>query len=179
EDPELFTRYLTLFGCEKTRSKQLDTICADYAAWMKTYDRSNTLPLFDRFTRIGYQQFLRSKYGIVQRLSDAWGEGRFTSFDHVNMDVESNYPYHLSQWLPPVDQKRYADYADFLTHLSATMKCPITAQYLWVKYLESTVSDFKALQQKAGLTAESVYQIPLSAGASPNPVLAPLVSDFF
>ncbi|MBI4023600.1 MAG: carbohydrate ABC transporter permease [Verrucomicrobia bacterium] len=178
EDSGLFIHHLRLVGCEKTRMQQLKAIAADYAEWVKSHDVSNTLPLFDRFTRIQYQDFLRKKYENVARLNEAWGEGRFTSFDYVNMDVESKYPYHLSQWLPPVEQKRYGDYTEFLTGLPATMKCPITAQYLWAKYLESTISDFRAFRERSGLNADSVYQVSPPSKAKESPSLDSAYADF-
>jgi len=175
---------------------QLAIIAQDYSDWMETYDMRNVMPLFERYTIIAWQDFLREKYenkflethpgaskseleaGGIATLNVTWGTGRYTGFQYIDHEKQRKYTYELPKWTPAYHEVSQQDYIDFVKSLPANCKIPITAQFLWSQYLEITVGDFKEFCEKAELSAESFVHVPFPAQAPSNTYLRGLYEDF-
>jgi len=194
-DPNRYAR-LPLADAAAARRDRLRTIAQDYSDWMDTYDMRNVMPMFERYTVIKWQAFLRRRYekkylqqhphagrserraGALALMNSAWGEGRYTGFHYVDHETQRHYPYELPKWTPPLEEKRYQDYLDFMKSLPAAWKTPITAQYLWTNYLERHVGDFREFCERAGLSVDSFAQIPFPVETPENQYLRKLYEDF-
>lgn len=200
EDPDYGRRPPLLFGSEQGREEQLERIRADYERWLDSLDPMMTIPMFGRFTIPAYQDFIRAKYerqylevtgktrdqidarelerGALGAMADTWQEARFTSFFYLKMITEAALPYHLREWLPPLDEKRFQDYMDFLQALPAERKMPITARHLWVRYLESSAGDLAAFREATGLDVDAYNKVDLPEREPENPRLRELWREF-
>ena len=194
-DPDRYAR-LPLADPAADRQAQLQTIAQDYSDWMDTYDMRNVMPLFERYTIIKWQEFLRRRYenkcleqhphasrserkaGALALMNSEWGEGRYTAFHYVDHETQKKYPYELPKWTPPLSEVRYQDYLKFVKSLPAAGKIPITAQYLWTDYLERHVGDFREFCEQAELSVESFAQVPFPAELPANSRLRELYKDF-
>lgn len=200
EDPNFAHDGPLLLGSFPKREEQLERIRADYAEWLATLDPLMTLPMFGRFTIPAYQEFMRAKYeaqflaqegrergelsgrelerGALGVMADRWREARFTSFFYLQMITEAALPYHLREWLPPLDERRFQDYREFIASLPPDRKLPITAQHLWVRYLETSAGDLAAFNEAAGLDVSAYSQVDLPAAEPANPRLRELWWEF-
>jgi len=182
------------------RRSQLEAIKADYEDWLATLDPLMTLPMFGRFTIPAYQQFIREKYervylaqsgreradmswrelekGALRAMADTWQEARFTSFFYLKMITEAALPYHLREWLPPLDERRLQDYLEFVRALPPERKVPITAQHLWVRYLENSAGDLAAFNEATGLDVDAYNKVRFFETEPDNPRLAELWREF-
>jgi len=188
--------HLPLAQVSSEEIDRLARITRDYEEWIEGYDPRNVLPMFDRYMNPRFQRFLRDRYvteylkrhpgasrrqrraGALKLLNETWGEGRYTQFDYIDMTLEINYPYHLSQWLPPVEHPRYRDYMDFMKGLPAEWKSPITGQFLWTSYLEKVVGKFEEFRKETGLTTESLSRVRLPSAEPANPKLREYYREF-
>lgn len=200
EDPAYGDRPPLMFGSEAGREKQLARLRADYEEWLGTLDPLMTLPMFARFTIPQYQEFIREKYerrylqssgkrrdemsarelerGALDVMADRWQEARFTSFFYLGMMTEASLPYHLREWLPPLDERRFQDYLQFVKSLPADRKMPITARHLWVRYLESVAGDLAAFNEATGLDVDAYTRLDLPEREPDNPRLRELWREF-
>ncbi|MBT3374878.1 MAG: carbohydrate ABC transporter permease [Lentisphaerae bacterium] len=201
EDEAFFETPPFCFGSENGRQKQLETQLADYRDWLTQYDRPLlTLPMFARFTRVRYQTTMREFYereylaregldraalsgraleeGGLAVLADRWQEAKFKHFFFLELMVEGSYPYHLRSWLPPLDEKRWQDYCRFVRELPAEWKTPITAQHLWLRFLENAVSDLDAFRARTGLNVSGLHDVPFPETEPTNPRLQQLWQTF-
>jgi len=92
--------------------------------------------------------------------------------------TEGSYPYHLRGWLPPLDERRWQDYCRFVRELPAEWKLPITAQHLWLRFLENAVSDLDAFRTQTGLRVASLHEVPFPEQEPRNPHLRELWRTF-
>lgn len=200
EDPAFTDRGPLLWRSYSGRERQLERIRADYDEWLTTLDPKMTLPMFGRFTIPAYQEYMREKYeaefltrsglrpealsrrelerGGLRVMAEEWQEARFTSFFYLQMITEAALPYHLREWLPPLDERRYQDYLEFLASLPADRKLPITARHLWVRYLETSAGDLAAFNAATGLDVDTYNEVDLPTGEPTNPRLRELWWEF-
>ena len=156
--------------------ERLKRMADDYGEFMDRYDPSNTLPLFCEWNQREMRQFLRGKYEALLRedpdqplddsadrplglLSYRWNEGLYKFWDYVNFEQEVGYPYHLQQWFPP-DDARHGDYLDYVRHLPASQKVPITTHFLWCLFLLDRGVDVPAVDKQCGTDYGSIYRVP-------------------
>jgi len=200
EDPAFAEEPAFMFGAETVMPEQIERIGLDYEEWLATLDPLMTLPMFARFTRADYQVFMRRKYEeaylsasgegredlsprelekhALAAMADSWQEARFTSFFLVEMFSEAAYPYHLREWLPPLDEQRFRDYLEFVEGLPPERKIPITAQHLWVRYLENSAGELEAFKAATGLTIACYAEVALPVAKPDNPKLRELWTTF-
>jgi len=189
EDPELDDYPPMLYGIEKRTDRTLEQfqrIRIDYMEWMQ---RDVTplvgMPMFGRFLRPMYQDFMRDKYekvffeklkregkgpedvhwqkreqGALDAMAEAWDEAKFTSFFFLNKRDEAVYPYWLRKWLPTQHEMRWQDYFEFVRSLPADWRVPITARHLWLRYLQNAAGDLKDFRRKTGVGIDSYNKLP-------------------
>ena len=200
EDPSYGEQPPLMFGVGEGREEQLERLRADYGEWLGTLPPMMTLPMFARFTIPDYQGFIRAKYerqyletsgrdrdgidarslekGALSVMADTWQEARFTSFFYLGMMTEASLPYHLREWLPPLDERRFQDYMQFLQQLPPDRLVPITARHLWVRYLESVAGDLTAFNEATGLDVDAYNKVDLPVSEPSNPRLRELWREF-
>ena len=201
EDEGFFDRPPFRFGSDVARPEGLRRLHTDYLEWIEGYDEPLlTLPMFARLTRIRYQRTMRQFYeaeflqrqglergdlsgrelerGALELMAEAWQEAKFKRFFYLELLTEGSYPYHLRIWLPTLDEKRTQDYARFVRTLPGDWKVPITAHYLWVRFLENTAGDVRTFSVETGLEVETYAEVPLPEDPPDNPCLRGLWQDF-
>jgi ABC-type glycerol-3-phosphate transport system permease component len=189
------------FGSEVGRENQLTSIYKDYCEWITAYDQPLlTLPMFARLMRVRYQETLFTFYkeaflrktentrvgrserdleqGALETMAEVWQEAKFKHFFFVEMIAEGSYPYHLRAWLPAIDEPRLQDYFRFVRTLPPDWKVPITAQHLWVQYLESSAGRIEDFSQATGMRIQSYHEVVLPDTKPTSPVLKALWQDF-
>lgn len=190
-----------LFGSDAGRDEELRRRHADYLEWIKDYDEPLlVLPMFARFTRVRYQETLREFYETellrregrrrddlaprelerraLELMAARWQEAKFKRFFYLELLAEGSYPYHLRIWLPTLDERRTQDYARFVDTLPGDWKVPITAQHLWVRFLDNTAGDIRTFNTETGLQAETYAHVPFPDDPPGNPCLRRLWQDF-
>ena len=201
EDPDFADTPPFLFGAEARRDAQLRRIRQDYLAWMDTYDQPLlTLPMFARFVRCRYQTAMQDFYeteflqrtgaprsglsrkdieqGALRLMAEAWQEAKFKRFFYLELLTEGSYPYHLRIWLPALDERRWQDYMRFVSSLPGDWKLPITAQHLWVRFLENAAGDMAAFRAQTGLEVNAYHEVRFPDTEPAIPVLRELWLTF-
>ncbi len=200
EDPAYREQPPLMFGAQEGREEQLERLRTDYEEWLGTLDPMMTLPMFARFTIPDYQNFIRAKYerqyleatgqdragidartlekGALSAMAEKWQEARFTGFFYLGMMTEASLPYHLREWLPPLDERRFQDYMQFLHQLPPDRVVPITARHLWVRYLESIAGNLTAFNEATGLDVDAYNKVDLPVTEPANPRLRELWREF-
>ena len=200
EDPDAANLRPFLFGQEEARADQLRQMRRDYLEWIDACDPLWTLPMFARLTRPAYQTFMRSKYegayldaqgvergdlsksdleaGALAAMADAWQEAKFTRFFYLEMGSEAAYPYHLREWLPPLDERRFQDYLEFVRSLPGDRRIPITARHLWLRFLDNAAGDLDEFVNATGLRVDSYSKVPFPEHEPENPALRELWGTF-
>ena len=201
EDPAFAAERPFRFGSDRGREAQVRQIHLDYLEWVAAYpDRLHLLPMFGRFTRIRYQDFMRNLYetrflesrgqgrgkvsrgdleqGALALMADTWKDAKFKHFFNVEMVFGDGYPYHLRGWLPPLDERRLQDYLMFVGSLPGDWKIPITARHLWLRFLENAAGDLAVFRRETGLDVQSYNEVPFPETEPANPALAKLWRTF-
>lgn len=200
EDPRFPGSPPFAFGSEAGREEQLRLIRADYEEWMRGLEPLMRLPMFARFARPAYQAFMREKYekayleaeGLgrsrvpgrelerraLETMAGAWQEAKFTSFFYLEMMSEASYPYHLREWLPPADERRFQDYLEFVRSLPIEWQVPITAQHLWLRFLENSAGDLESFKARTGLEIDAYSKLAFPEQEPENAALRELWRRF-
>lgn len=203
EDPVLRTDPRPLaYSTNTDRREACLRIYRDYVQWVASFDQPlMTLSMFERFTQVRFQRALQSLYEnrlaeslpadvfeslpaaerreqALALLNATWQEARFTSFFFITMGGPEHYPYHLRVWLPPLNEQRVQDYKAFVRDLPSDWKIPITAQHLWVRFLDANAGNLQAFNDATGLALRSYHDLPFPEAPPQNARLRELWDAF-
>jgi len=107
--------------------------------------------------QVGFQEFLKEKYGTIEKMQDALKEVVVT-FVEIDPPFEA---YQRHSWFP-TDEAKMRDWLEYRETLPAYMFNVVMVRELWEAYLQDVYPEIEGLNGAWGADYEYFWQIPFT-----------------